>query len=282
MKTAVRIEDWSAGIPAALEQAKASGAEGVVLRAGGPLAPEQGGVIFAGRVKVAAARLGVAFAGLSSGGPVPLGADPAALEGLKVLVDMAAELECHVVSADIGVLPRLRTSPQYEAMLAACREAGAYAAKRDCVLALETGPESVARLKSFTEMCPEGVGICFDPAALVMVTAEDEVRGVLTAAEAICQVNVADGTMLEYLGPERAYPRLMRGENLNTGRYFQQEALGQGQVRWQAVLAALLATGFEGYLALGRRYEPYDPEAAPQAVTFLRETLAKAREATQD
>ena len=96
--------------------------------------------------------------------------NPRKVEYIKRAVDLAAALDCGVVTTHIGRVPEDRASGRWANMLSACREAGEYAASKQVTLAVETGPEPVERLVSFIDECGPGIGVNYDPANLVMVT----------------------------------------------------------------------------------------------------------------
>ena len=59
-----------------------------------------------------------------------------------------------------------------------------------------------------------------------------------------------------------------------TGKLFEEVPLGAGQVRWDAYLAALKASGYDGFLTIEREVGG-DPRAdIAMAVNFLKEKLA--------
>ncbi len=194
------------------------------------------------------------------------------LEYLMRVIDMAAELACPVVTTHIGIVPEDTGSPAYAALLDSCSQLGAYAAKRDIWLAIETGPEPIPRLCAFTDACGGHVAINYDPANLVMVTADDEVQGVYTAGKRIVHTHAKDGILKQYVGPDQIY-RIFAEGGIDAlaalPDYFLETPLGQGAVRWQAYLKALTNIGYDGFLTIEREVRQDAAADIGLAVTFL-------------
>lgn len=203
--------------------------------------------------------------------------NPGKVEYLKRTVDLALALDCRVVTTHIGRVPEDEASGRWRNMRDACLEAGAYAAQNGVCLAVETGPEPVGRLMHFLDGCP-GMGVNYDPANLVMVTKDDEVKGVYTAGSAIAHTHAKDGRCNFYAGPETVYGIFAEGgiEALNTvSTYFTELPLGQGDVRWDEYLKALADVGYKGYLTIEREVNGDVAADIRLAVRFLREKTEK-------
>lgn len=196
------------------------------------------------------------------------------IEYLKRVFDLSARLGCQVVTTHIGVVPEQRDSPRWQALHSACEELGSYAATLDSWLAIETGPEPIPRLCDFVDSCGSGrVAINYDPANLVMVTAEDEVQGVYTAGHRIVHTHAKDGILKKYVGPEKVYAVFAQGgiEALSAiSDCFAETPLGQGSVRWREYLQALRDIGYDGYLTIEREVSHNAAADIQLAVDFLR------------
>ncbi|MFR3290597.1 MAG: sugar phosphate isomerase/epimerase family protein [Lachnospiraceae bacterium] len=202
--------------------------------------------------------------------------NPRKVEYMSRAVDLAAALDCGVVTTHIGRVPEDRDSGRWANMLSACREAGEYAASKQVTLAVETGPEPVERLVSFIDECGPGIGVNYDPANLVMVTKADEVAGVYAAGSRIVHTHAKDGRCNFYAGPEEVYGIFAEGgiEALNTvSTYFTETPLGEGEVRWDEYLHALAEVGFDGYLTIEREVGRDAAADIRAAVRFLRKKL---------
>lgn len=198
--------------------------------------------------------------------------NPEKIGYLKRTVDLAQALDCAIVTTHIGRVPEDRDSGRWGNMLSACQEAGAYAAMKGVTIAVETGPEPVARLMDFLSCCSGGIGVNYDPANLVMVTKDDEVEGVYKAGGAIVHTHAKDGRCNHYAGPEEVYGVFAEGgiEALNTAStYFTETPLGQGSVRWPEYLRALADVGYRGYLTIEREVGKNAAADIRLAVQFL-------------
>jgi len=199
------------------------------------------------------------------------------IDYLKRVIDLAAELGCDVITTHIGIIPENRNSTAYEALQSACRELSEYAAKMNAWVAIETGPEPVVRLCEFADEIPGGrIAVNYDPANLVMVTNDDEVKGVYTAGKRIVHTHAKDGIMKKYMGPDHIYGIFAEGgiEALATlGDFFAETPLGQGSVRWQEYLGALRDIGYDGYLTIEREVGKDAAKDIQMAVVFLKEQL---------
>jgi sugar phosphate isomerase/epimerase len=207
--------------------------------------------------------------------------NPQKIDYLKRVVDLALELGCKIVTTHIGIVPAAGDSEKYALMKGACAEIGAYAASRGAVVAIETGPEPVARLRAFVDACngesgSRGIGINYDPANLVMVTGDDEVEGVRRAGDAVVHTHAKDGRMNHFAGPEEVYGLFAQGgiEALSkVSAWFTETPLGQGKVRWLPYLRALKEIGYDGYLTIEREVKENAAQDILTAVNFLKELM---------
>jgi sugar phosphate isomerase/epimerase len=206
------------------------------------------------------------------------GENPGKIDYLKAVVDLALRLDCKIVTTHIGVIPADKGDPRYRVMQDACGRIGEYALAGGAVIAIETGPEPVARLKEFTDGCGGGVGINYDPANLVMVTRDDEVQGVYTAGSSIVHTHAKDGRCNFYAGPEEVYALFAKGgiEALTRVQtYFTETPLGEGEVRWAEYLRALKDIGYSGYLTIEREGGENAGADIRKAAVFLRDAMGK-------
>ena len=203
--------------------------------------------------------------------------NPPLIDYLKRVFDLAAELDCNVVTTHIGLIPADTGCAAYKALQSACGELAEYAEKLNAFLAIETGPEPVTRLCEFTDSIPGGrIAVNYDPANLIMVTNDDEVKGVYTAGKRIVHTHAKDGVMRKYMGPEYIYGIFSEGgaEALATlVDFFAETPLGQGSVRWKEYLEALRDIGYDGYLTIEREVGKDASADIRMAVGFLKEQL---------
>lgn len=204
--------------------------------------------------------------------------NPAKIAREKQVIDLLPVLGCHVVTTHIGVIPADTACADYVAMLSAMRELGQYAHKHGGCIAIETGPEHAATLKTFIDACETpGVAVNLDPANLVMVLNEDPVEAVRTLGAHIAHTHVKDGIHLKACDPEKVYAAFAEGgfEQLvaETGELFREVPPGQGQVTWPAYLRALKASGFDGFLTVEREVGEQPSKDIAAAIGFIREQL---------
>ena len=200
--------------------------------------------------------------------------NPELIAKSKLILDMAKELECDIVTTHIGVVPSDPSHPRYAIMQDACGELARYADSLDAHFAIETGPETSATLKGFLDgLGSTGVAVNMDPANLVMVTGDDPVQAVYNLKDYIVHTHAKDGIKLLDRDPEIIYGLKNIEDVIQEGEAFREVPLGQGGVPFPAYLAALEAIGFKGYLTIEREVGS-DPAAdIALAANFLRDLM---------
>lgn len=201
------------------------------------------------------------------------------IEKSKQILDLAADLGVKVVTTHIGVVPEDPGDPIYEVMQRACEELGQYAEGKGAYFAIETGPETAARLKQFLDsLQTKGIAVNFDPANMVMVTGDDPVQGVHILRDYIVHTHVKDGIRLREADPREVYGSLgytpmnheAIAEAAASGPYYRELALGEGHVDFQRYFQALQEIGYTGYLTIEREVGE-DPVAdIAKAILFIR------------
>jgi len=178
------------------------------------------------------------------------------VERSKRIIDLAKKLECDVVTTHIGVVPSEENAKK-ETMRKACRELALYADSIGSAFAVETGPETAEVLLGFLDsLGAGGVRVNYDPANLVMVVADDPVKGVHTLGKYIVHTHAKDGIQIT------ADP--LKWEEV---------PLGKGGVKWDEYLKALDAVGFSGFLTIEREVGDTPEADIRMAADFLRERL---------
>jgi len=205
--------------------------------------------------------------------------NPKKIEKSKRILDLAMELGTNIVTTHIGIVPEDPSSEIYEAMHLACEELSSYATSMNAYFAIETGPETSARLKSFLDgLGSKGVSVNFDPANMVMVTGDDPVQGVHILRDYIVHTHAKDGIRLREIDPRLVYgapgfdpmDHDKIAEQAESGDAFREVPLGEGGVNWDAYLQALRDIGYDGYLTIEREVGA-NPEAdISAAVQFLK------------
>ena len=269
----VIIDSFRTDIPTAVKKAAAVGAQGIqVYATRGEMAPENltgaKRAEFLDLVKSNGLTISALCGDLGGGGFMWKEKNPEKIERSKRIIDLAKELEADVVTTHIGVVPEDSSIDRFKVMQEACYELAHYADSVGAHFAVETGPETSAVLKNFLDsLGSTGVGVNLDPANLVMVTGDDPAQAVYNLRDYIVHTHAKDGRQLFYEGPESVYG--LAKNALVTGASFIELPLGDGDVPWDAYLAALNDIGYKGFLTIEREVGD-DPEAdIRKAVTFL-------------
>ncbi|WP_042354072.1 sugar phosphate isomerase/epimerase family protein [Bacillus rubiinfantis] len=202
------------------------------------------------------------------------------IEKSKRILDLAVELGTNIVTTHIGIVPEDENSPIYEAMQTACEELGVYAKSMNAFFAIETGPETAARLKGFLDsLSTNGVSVNFDPANMVMVTGDDPVAGVKLLKDYIVHTHVKDGIQLKPVDPRDVYGALGYGAGTDhekiaqmvaSGEFFREVPLGKGTVDFPNYFKALQEIGFDGYLTIEREVDANPVQDISEAIEFIK------------
>ncbi len=269
----VIIDSFRTDIPTAVKKAAAVGAQGIqVYATRGEMAPENltgaKRAAFLDLVRSNGLTISALCGDLGGGGFMWKEKNPEKIERSKRIIDLAKELETDVVTTHIGVVPEDSSVDRFKVMQEACFELSRYADSVGAHFAVETGPETSAVLKNFLDsLGSTGVGVNLDPANLVMVTGDDPAKAVYNLRDYIVHTHAKDGRQLFYEGPESVYG--LAKNALVTGDSFIELPLGDGDVPWDAYLAALCDIGYKGFLTIEREVGD-DPEAdIRKAVSFL-------------
>lgn len=205
-------------------------------------------------------------------------ANPDKVEKSKRILDLAVELGTNVVTTHIGIVPE-EENEIFEAMQSACEELGQYAKSMNAFFAVETGPETSARLKGFLDtLSTNGVSVNFDPANMVMVTEDDPVQGVYLLKDYIVHTHVKDGVRHREFDPRILYgaPGFEEMDHeriaqmLREGELFEELPLGQGKVDFNQYFKALQDIGYTGYLTIEREVGDNPAGDIQMAVEFIK------------
>lgn len=200
--------------------------------------------------------------------------NPWKIEKSKKIIEMAKELETDVVTTHIGVVPEDVNHDRYKIMQEACFRLAEFADSIDAHFAVETGPETSANLKRFLDsLGSKGVGVNLDPANLVMVTGDDPVQAVYNLKDYIVHTHAKDGKQIFYVEPEIVYG--IKKDIIIEDDSFIEVPLGEGSVDFPAYLKALEDIGFKGFLTIEREVGDDPAKDIGNAVTFLRDIIAK-------
>lgn len=268
-----------------LKAAKDMGADGVQIYAvDGEMAPENLNSPARKELKAYIESLGLEISALCGDlgghGFQDYQQNPVKIEKSKRILDLAVELGTNIVTTHIGIVPEEKESHIYEAMQRACEELGIYAKSMNAYFAIETGPETSARLKSFLDsLSTNGVSVNFDPANMVMVTGDDPVEGIKLLKDYIVHTHVKDGIQLKPVDPRDVYGTLGYGEGTDhkkiaqmvaSGEFFREVPLGNGAVDFAKYFAALNDIQYNGYLTIEREVNTNPIKDISMAVDFIK------------
>ncbi len=200
-------------------------------------------------------------------------------EFLCRVVDLAVRLGTHVITTHIGVVPEDKNDPVYPLMIESIRHAADYGGARGVTFAIETGPEKPEILKAFIEdVNSKGLGVNLDPANLRMVSCVDPAHAVEVLGKYIVHTHAKDGVNLFPGSAAAAYGMVnpdgsKRDLGVEPAKY-KEVPLGQGQVPWDAYLAALKKIGYDGFLTIERECGDNPEGDIRLAQKFLLEKLS--------
>ncbi len=171
----------------------------------------------------------------------------------KGMFDLCVELQTPILTTHIGAVPKDKNSRQYRQLREAVRELAEYAAKRDCFLAAETGPESAEALEGFLRsVASDGAKVNYDPANLCMA-GFDHLNGVLALRDFIVHTHAKDGMY----------------NSANEGGH-KETPLGKGDVNFPEYLSLLREIDYEGYLTVERESGENPVADVAEAIRFLK------------
>ena len=178
------------------------------------------------------------------------------IERTKRMMDLAIDLDTHIITTHIGKVPEDENCAEYANMVKSIETLGRYGDEIGCVFATETGPESAASLKGVLDKADtKSAKVNLDPANFVMVAGQDPVEAVYILKDYIAHTHAKDG----------------RHRDLGAG----ERALGQGSVPWKEYLAALKDVGYDGFLTIERECGEDRVGDIRIAAEFLREQLSQ-------
>ncbi|MDR2505231.1 MAG: sugar phosphate isomerase/epimerase [Oscillospiraceae bacterium] len=203
--------------------------------------------------------------------------NPERIEKSKQIIDLSLELGCKIITTHGGVIPEDETHPRHLNIKAAFEAIGSYAQKAGAVLAIETGPEPAAVLRSFLDKLEtRGVAVNLDPANLIMSVDDDPVKAVETLKPYVVHTHAKDGILLRKVDPTYMYhtygvePPADLPDEWDICR---EMPLGEGGVDWDNYLAALKNIGYTGYLTIEREVGEDPARDIGMAVEFLKRKL---------
>ena len=272
----VLLESFRLPFAEAVKKAVEVGAEGLqIYTARGDMAPENITPAALKEYKQIVADNGLKVAALCGdiGGFAHAEKNEVQVARSKMILDLALEFGCNIVTTHIGVVPNDRNCEQYAVMQKPCRELAEYAKSLNAHFAVETGPEPAATLKMFLDdLGSDGVAVNFDPANLVMVAGDDPIQAVHTLGKYIVHTHAKDGKRLYDFDPADYYAR-REFYKTTKGPAYQETPLGEGKVDFQAWLDALEAVGYNYFLTIEREAGETPEKDIKLAVDYLKNLI---------
>ena len=242
--------------------------------AGGPFAPEN--IDAAGRKKLVEhiSSLGLEISALVLwGGQVHLedaAGHPENIAWAKRVLALAADLECGICMAHVGIMPEDTEDPGWQNMVVAMQEIAEYGEQVGACLAIETGPEPPRVLKRLIDTVgSEAIRVNYDPANLILwPPALAKMRDEEYDKErAMADFQPTEGARI--LGPYIVHTHAKDGLVQPDGTPLE-VPLGEGWVDWPRFIENLDEAGYDGYFAIEREVGD-DPLAdITKAIGFLR------------
>ena len=202
-------------------------------------------------------------------------ANPLKIEKSKKIMEFAKEFGTDVVTTHIGKVPEDPNCDTYKIIQDACFQLAEFADSMGSHFAIETGPEPSARLGDFLDsLNSTGVAVNFDPANLVMCSADNDLAvAVHRLKKYIVHTHAKDGIMVSPSNPEFIYGVIPMPEGKTYDDYFREVPLGTGSVDYPAYLKALEDIGYKGYLTIEREVGKDPAKDISDAVVFLKKTM---------
>ena len=184
------------------------------------------------------------------------GSNDEGIERTKAMMDLAVDLDTHVITTHIGKVPEDENSPEYIGVCKTIETLGKYGDSIGVCFATETGPEKAIKLRGILEKCDtKSARVNLDPANFVMLCGQDPVEAVHILKDYIVHTHAKDGVMLE--------------------NGYQELPLGTGGVPYIEYLAALRDEGYEGFLTIERECGDTPEKDIQIAYDFLSSALKK-------
>lgn len=174
-------------------------------------------------------------------GPTTLGLLPKELRAqrvqeLKLAADFAKKIGVKAVITHAGFLPENMTDPEYQPILDAVKDIGAYCKKQGVEFWFETGQETPVTLLRFIEESGlDNLGINLDPANLILYGKGNPIDALDVFGKYVKNIHAKDGL----------YPT--DGRNLG-----KETPIGAGKVRFPEFIKRLKEIGFTGELIIER------------------------------
>jgi sugar phosphate isomerase/epimerase len=201
---------------------------------------------------------------------------------LERAIRIARTLECPRMRIYGGTLlgdERAQDIPKLWARLVvSLRRLGELALDHGVVLCVENhfGTMTVSAadtVKLVEEIASDGVGILYDQANLAFTHKEEFRQAIELQAAWIRHVHVKD---LEFIHPDRTLKTAQVASIDKSERIHASRMIGDGILDWQAIVDALVATGYDGSYSLEYEYR-WNPEDLPEPAVGFPESSRRLR-----
>ena len=174
------------------------------------------------------------------------------VEATKAAMKLAHSLGAPVVVNQLGRVPEDATSAEWQLMIEALADLGAYGHRVGALLAAETGSESGADLRRLLDaLPPAAIAVAFNPGNLLMH-------------------GFAPLETIEALGSDILYVRAKDGVRDRSKGRGMEVTLGRGSADFPALLGALEERGYRGFFAVESVSEREPLAELALAVEYLR------------
>lgn len=172
-------------------------------------------------------------------GLVPLASRDSRASVIKAGADWAARLGIETIITHLGFVPEDGNDPLYTSLVPVLQDIARHLRANGQTFAWETGQETpTTLLRTLEDVAMDNVGVNLDPANLILYGKGNPVDAVDSLGAYIRAVHVKDGT----------YPKDTRGLG-------EERIVGEGQVDFPRLLAALSSTGYAGTLCIECEFE---------------------------
>lgn len=191
------------------------------------------------------------------------------------VVDIACQLGTKIITTHIGVVPDDEADPVFQMMVKSIRKAAEISAAQGTCIAVETGPEKAETLLKLLEAVDsKGLGVNLDPANLWMVSRVEADHAVRVLGKYIVHTHAKDGINYSAGSAAKVYGlREIDGtlRKIDEPRpKYEEVALGDGGVKWDAYIAELKKIGYDGFLTIEREAGDNPEGDIQKAIDFLK------------
>lgn len=157
-------------------------------------------------------------------------------KNIREVALMAQSYRLRLVSFHAGFLPHEAADPHFDKLLGRIGQIADLFAGYGMDLALETGQETAATLRTFLEALNRpNVGVNFDPANMILYDQGDPINALQELGPWIKQCHIKDALRTQV-----------------PGTWGEEVVVGAGQVNWRAFFQALQAIQFAGFMCIER------------------------------